>query len=104
MLVEEGGAAVDVVDRWHATPLDNARDLGAAQLVEYLEPLYEEVRKVRRGRALRPVCAWPGLDAIMYMDAAADAATCVWYGKPWVQATRARTHTHTHMRARRAHA
>jgi ankyrin repeat protein len=37
MLVEEAGADLAVRDRWGATPLDEARRVGAAAVVAYLD-------------------------------------------------------------------
>eukprot|EP00983_Pelagomonas_calceolata_P135002 1162115-Pelagomonas_calceolata.AAC.4 len=45
LLVEEGKAAVDVQDRWSGTPLDNAHEVGAQPVIDYLQPLYKEVKK-----------------------------------------------------------
>jgi len=36
LLVEEGGADPSLVDRWEQSPLDEARRVGAAPVVEYL--------------------------------------------------------------------
>lgn len=36
MLVEEGGAELSATDRWGATPLDEAKRVGAAAVVAYL--------------------------------------------------------------------
>lgn len=59
MLVEVGGAYVDPEDRWHASPLQNARDVGAQPVVEYLEPLYEQIKKVGGRGAVRCGVARP---------------------------------------------
>lgn len=36
LLVEEGGASAVVIDRWGATPLDEAKRVGAAAVAKYL--------------------------------------------------------------------
>jgi ankyrin repeat protein len=36
LLVEEGGAELSARDRWGATPLDEARRVGAADVADYL--------------------------------------------------------------------
>jgi ankyrin repeat protein len=36
LLVEQGGADPSLMDRWEQTPLDEARRVGAAPVVEYL--------------------------------------------------------------------
>lgn len=54
MLVDQGKAAVDVRDRWDATPLDNARAAGAQPVIEYLEPLLAGVKQVGKYMAVRP--------------------------------------------------
>lgn len=43
LLVEEGHAVLDVLDRWGHTPLDEAERIGAANVVSYL------IGKVRVG-------------------------------------------------------
>ncbi|KAF5836031.1 hypothetical protein DUNSADRAFT_6548 [Dunaliella salina] len=48
LLVEEGRAAVDPEDRWSGTPLDNAQEVGAQPVIDYLQPLYKEIKKGKR--------------------------------------------------------
>lgn len=63
MLVEEGGASVYVQDRWGKTPLDEARRVGAALVVSYLEQAAVKRREAdlaRRAEQQRLLSAGPG--------------------------------------------
>ncbi|GAX76506.1 hypothetical protein CEUSTIGMA_g3951.t1 [Chlamydomonas eustigma] len=47
LLIEEGGATVDLKDRWGHTPLDNARMFNIQPMIDYLGPIMEASVQLR---------------------------------------------------------